>query len=113
MSTTGAHQVIDFDQLGANFRRDLPSALTSGRRFLRGLEHASLKMESAEECLTFIRLGWRPLFEAVYEVLEEDGEQVPEVLDAVKDAWELLESLIFQLLDRRGTQNLEELNIES
>jgi hypothetical protein len=68
------------------------------------LTHAALKSWAAEECLVWVRLIWRPLFQVLIDARVEAGEDVPEVFRVMQRVWELLEECMLPLLDKRGTE---------
>ena len=59
------------------FRAAMPSPLSRGRRFPRELDPAAVSAWCAEECLVYIRLGWRHYYECIAEILEDAGDHEP------------------------------------
>ena len=99
------NEELHLDRILNNLRLDMPSCLSSGRRFPRDLTHASVSSWSAEECLICIRFGWRHFFRELFSsytcALEKD---VPPSLHEFHKGFEILEALILAVLDRRGFQ---------
>lgn len=98
------------DRLLAQIRLQLPRVFTHGRRIPRNLTHASLKSWCAEECLIWLRLIWRPLFQELIDAAEEDDTlpalDYSELFRGIRQAWLLLESAVLPLLDKRGNSSL-------
>ena len=51
------------DSILHKFKAMMPSVFVRGRRFPYGMSHAAIKSWSAEECLLFLRVTWRMLFQ--------------------------------------------------
>ena len=82
----------------------MPPALATGRRFPRHLTHAGISAWSAEEALIFIRIGWSHLFQCIVDTIEAAGKVVATDVNTVASAFKLLQTVVLQLLDRRGFQ---------
>ena len=95
---------FDFTACLRTFRMNLPSTLKQGRRFPRSFAHAGLSSWSAEECLVWLRLEWRHVFNCLAEHSLVHMGKVPSIVQAVGVLWEKLEVLVLALLDRRGVQ---------
>jgi hypothetical protein len=76
----------------------------TGLQVPANLSHAALKSWAAEECLVWVRLIWRPLFQVLIEARRDAGDDVPELYLKMKEAWQLLEQAMLPMLDRRGMQ---------
>jgi hypothetical protein len=89
------------------FRKSMPSWLRSRRRFPTSMEHATIGRWAVEECLVWIRLGWRHFFSELGCAWTKagNGTEMPGLCLQVGYAWEKLEQFALVVLDRRGTQS--------
>lgn len=99
----GHNQELWLDKVLQQIRAMLPNVFTNGRRVPHDLSHAALKSWAAEECLVWLRLIWRLLFQECLDA-KESREETGELFYSVMRAWELLEAALLPLIDRRGTQ---------
>ena len=96
------------DQVLYDFRVNVPSLFSIGRRFACDVRDGSICAWAAEECLNLARLTWRWFFQQFYTMLDITGniENLNPIdlasLDAVVGAWELFEGWLFPAMDRNG-----------
>lgn len=84
------------------FRKSMPSWLRSRRRFPTSMEHATIGRWAVEECLVWIRLGWRHFFSELGCAWTKagNGTEMPGLCLQVGYAWEKLEQFALVVLDR-------------
>ena len=89
------------DHVLYDFRVNVPSLFSTGRRFARDVRAGSICSWTAEECLTFARLTWGWFFQQFYTMLDRTShiECLDPIdsasLDVVVGAWELFEGWLF------------------
>jgi hypothetical protein len=96
------------NRIAAGFRRNVHPGFGTGRRFFRDLTPEMVASWTAEECLVFLRLQWRFLLQQLVDVQIRAGQDVPEVMSVLIEAWEKLEAALLPHMDRRGCQLSEE-----
>ena len=98
----------DLKEFFKTFRACSVSAFTSGRRFLRSLDHVAVSDASAEEMLVYLRLEG----DCVFHLLEPCVSQLDVTLRAhfehVKTGWSKLRQMLCGFLDKRDKVDMVE-----
>ena len=107
------NQHVWLNRVLKNFRADLPSWVSRGRRIPWHMTHKVLKAWTAEECLVWVRIVWQHVFlELKLSRAEDVDEATLKEINAFQQMWELIGDLYSALNHTNGMQGEPERVVE-